>query len=411
MCTWMVLETISYFMRNGSEVFTCCMDMTKAFDLVRHSLLFKKLLHAGLPVIFVRLLLVIYLNQFANVKWNSSYSNIFSLSNGVRQGGVLSAILYCLYVDGLFKELRNSGYGCWVNGNFHGIFGYSDDNMLLAPTVHALQEMLKICEKYANEHNLRFSTDPNPVKCKTKCIAFTKKPKLQLDPLFLCGNSLPWVESFKHLGNTVVNTPNFSKQDINIKRAKFVTKNIELNQEFYFSDPETRFNINQIFNSHYTGSPLWNLFSSEAIRLESSYNRSIKIMFDLPYDTHRHLIEPITDTRHVRIILLKRFMNFIQQIRKSTKMLPKLMLDLIKCDVKSTTGSNLRNILLQTRKVNVDQLDFRDIQQLQYYPTKDDEKWKENLVLEILNARNNNLEVDGFTDSELDEILQHLCSD
>ena len=134
-------------------------------------------------------------------------------------------------------------------------------------------------------------------------------------------------------------------------------------------------------------------------------------MFDLPYDTHRHLIEPITDTRHVRIILLKRFMNFIQQIRKSTKMLPKLMLDLIKCDVKSTTGSNLRNILLQTRKVNVDQLDFRDIQQLQYYPTKDDEKWKENLVLEILNARNNNLEVDGFTDSELDEILQHLCSD
>ena len=174
MCTWMVLETISYFMRNGSEVFTCCMDMTKAFDLVRHSLLFKKLLHAGLPVIFVRLLLVIYLNQFANVKWNSSYSNIFSLSNGVRQGGVLSAILYCLYVDGLFKELRNSGYGCWVNGNFHGIFGYSDDNMLLAPTVHALQEMLKICEKYANEHNLRFSTDPNPVKCKTKCIAFTK---------------------------------------------------------------------------------------------------------------------------------------------------------------------------------------------------------------------------------------------
>ena len=116
MCTWMVIEKISYFMRNGSEVFASCMDMTKAFDLVQHSLLFRKLIRAGLPDIFTRLLLVIYLNQFANVKWEHSYSNMFSLRNGVRQGGVLSAILYCLYVEGLFKELRKSGYGCWING-------------------------------------------------------------------------------------------------------------------------------------------------------------------------------------------------------------------------------------------------------------------------------------------------------
>ena len=54
------IETISYFLRNGSEVFSCLMDMTKAFDLVKHSLLFKKMLEAGLPDIFVRLLLVTY---------------------------------------------------------------------------------------------------------------------------------------------------------------------------------------------------------------------------------------------------------------------------------------------------------------------------------------------------------------
>ena len=53
MCTWSVVETISYFMRNGSDVYTCCMDMTKAFDLVKHSLLFSKLLDAGLPLIFL----------------------------------------------------------------------------------------------------------------------------------------------------------------------------------------------------------------------------------------------------------------------------------------------------------------------------------------------------------------------
>ena len=63
MCTWSVVETISYFMRNGSDVFTCCMDMTKAFDLVKHSLIFYKLLDAGLPLIFLRLLMFVYMKQ------------------------------------------------------------------------------------------------------------------------------------------------------------------------------------------------------------------------------------------------------------------------------------------------------------------------------------------------------------
>ena len=95
MCTWAVMETIGYFLRNGSEVFTCQTDMTKAFDLVQHSLLFQKLLQEGLSRIFIRILIVIYIFQFANVRWNGILSSIFSLCNGVRQGAILSGILYC----------------------------------------------------------------------------------------------------------------------------------------------------------------------------------------------------------------------------------------------------------------------------------------------------------------------------
>ena len=141
MCTWAVVETVSYFLRNGKEVFGCLMDMTKAFDLVKHSLLFRKLIKTGLSLIFVRMLLFIYVMQSANVKWNGEVSTMFSLANGVRQGGVISAILYCFYVNDLFRILRQRSAGCWVNGYFHGIFGYSDDNFLLAPSLAALQDM------------------------------------------------------------------------------------------------------------------------------------------------------------------------------------------------------------------------------------------------------------------------------
>ena len=67
MCTWLVVETIDYFLRNGGEVFACAMDMTKAFDLVVHSRLLRKLLDAAMPAIVVRLMLVMFLTQHANV--------------------------------------------------------------------------------------------------------------------------------------------------------------------------------------------------------------------------------------------------------------------------------------------------------------------------------------------------------
>jgi hypothetical protein len=47
MCTWAVLETVDWYLNNGSEVFSCAMDMTKAFDLTLHSLLFRKMAKAG----------------------------------------------------------------------------------------------------------------------------------------------------------------------------------------------------------------------------------------------------------------------------------------------------------------------------------------------------------------------------
>ena len=78
------------------------MDMTKAFDNVKHSLLFQKLMDRKIPPIILRFLLYMYQIQIANVRWNGHYSTEFNISNGVKQGAVLSALFYCVYVDDLF---------------------------------------------------------------------------------------------------------------------------------------------------------------------------------------------------------------------------------------------------------------------------------------------------------------------
>ena len=104
-----------------------------------------------------------------------------------------------------------------------GIFGYADDNVLLSPTLDGLQNMLNICEQYAKEHNLSFSTNENITKCKTKCIAFTKKER-DLRSMMLCGNSLPWVKSMHHLGNKIEDKIDGTRQDMREKVTVYPKK-------------------------------------------------------------------------------------------------------------------------------------------------------------------------------------------
>ena len=226
MCTWAATETIDYFLKQGSEVFTCATDMSKAFDLTLHSLMFTKMLNAGVSPILVRLLIFIYSNQLANVRWNGESSESFTVKNGCGQGKVLAAIAYCMYCEELFQTLRRKRSGCWVLGKYRGIFGYSDDNWLIAPSIPALQDMLDTCQEFAVTHNLKFSTDPEPRKCKTKCMAFLKQHR-PLPSLTLCGNPLPWVDKLLHLGSLVSNSIDGGQADMEQKIARYIDRNCQ----------------------------------------------------------------------------------------------------------------------------------------------------------------------------------------
>ena len=412
MCTWLVVETIDYFLRNGGEVFACSMDMTKAFDLVVHSKLLGKLLAASMPAIVVRLLLVMYLTQYANVRWDGAFSVIFSLRNGCKQGAVLSAIAYCVYVNGLFEELRKNKSGCWVGQTYLGLLGYSDDNFLLAPSREALQDMLSICERYAESHGLKFSTDPDPKKSKTRCLTFLQKER-QIKPVILCGNELPWISSCKHLGNTIVDTKtaeagDIRSSDVKKKRAAYIDKNNDLIQEFNFAHPATLNEVNQIQNSHFYGSVLWNLSSEYVRKLEKSWNISVRRMFDLPRETHSYLIEPISETKHVRILMARRFVNFVDTIRKSSKVALRSLLKVIEHDTRSVTGHNLRMIWLKSDAAHIHSLKPSDVS-YDYKEFPAEEKFRVNLIKELIEVKQNKLEVPGFSLDEVDELLQHVC--
>ena len=411
MCTWAALETIDFFMKKGNNVFSVATDMSKAFDLALHSKMFNKMVfdHNVSPV-YVRIMIVVYRNQESNVRWVQDTSVNFPVRNGTGQGRVFAAIAYCLYMEGLFKELRRRRSGCWIQGEFRGIYGYSDDNWALAPSLTALQDMITTMEIYAKSHNLLFSTDPLPSKCKTKTMAFMNK-KTPLRSMMLCGNPLPWVSKIKHLGITVTDQIDGCQEDMVVKNARYIAKNNQLNQEFYFAHSSTKMELNSIYNSHFTGSQCWDLFSAGASKIEASWNRSIKIVHQLPWPTHRRLMTPISQKTHVKTLMMTRLMRFVEKLRNSEKPVLRQLLRLTMKNTQSVTGRNLRGIMLLTRKSKVEDLKEDDVKNIQYHALSSTEQWRIVTIKELLEMKSGERELpEDWSWGELEDVLHVACT-
>ena len=87
-----------------------------------------------------------YTRQSLRVKCGNTVSSEFTVSNGVKQGGVLSPILFAIYTDGLLKRLEETGVGCHISSRFTGALAYADDITLLAPCKSALSILVSVCE-------------------------------------------------------------------------------------------------------------------------------------------------------------------------------------------------------------------------------------------------------------------------
>ena len=411
MCTWTATTVIEHYNRQGSTVYGCAMDLSKAFDLVEWVELFSTLVKKKISPIFLRLLLFIYQNQFCDVKWGSAYSHRFSVSNGVRQGAVSSPLLFSVYINELIVKLRMSGLGCRIDHCFYGCLGYADDLLLLSSSRSGLQAMVKICEVFAEKKHLRFSTNEDSHKSKTKCIIFASKAKDRtgVAPILLNDDPLPWVSEVKHLGN-LLQCENNMKRDIAIKRGKFIGKVNSLLQELHFADPAVLVKLIKIYCTSFYGSSLWDIYSSDVDKLYKSWNVTIRNVFDIPYTSHRYLIEPVSNCPHPKTMISSRFVKFTQSLVSCSKPSVQYLANISKDDNRTLMGRTLSRI---SREINIAKAELSSScvnKSMSYFSVPDDNQWRINIIHGLLDTRSSSLSLPNFNPTEIKVMLDYLCT-
>ena len=389
------------------------LDCTKAFDKCKFDILFEKLVERKLPAVVVRVLMFVYEEQTAWVQWGKEKSRTFGIVNGTRQGSVLSPALFSVYMDDLLLKLRKAGVGCHLGGVFTGVVGYADDLLLMAPSRSAMVTMLKICEDYAGQNNLEFSTDPNPDKSKSKCIFMcghlrrAKPANLQL-----YGVDLPWVPTATHLGNELSWECSMD-QDMKCKRGSFISRSTEVRETFSFAQPNQVLQAVKTYCFDMYGAMIWPLYSAKAQAVFNTWSTCVKLAWGVPRATHTYLVDNLLSAGipSVRASVMARYVKFYEGVRSSSSVEVSVVANLAAADIRSMTGNNLFN-LKKEANMNITRENMgkaREVLLNTRTPVPRQDSWRIGCLKKFL-AQKFQLEARQQSTEVVQDLIDSLCS-
>ena len=311
MCTLALKEVVNYYTSRRGRVYCCLLDASKAFDRVRFDKLFAILQHRDIPAGIIRLLMDMYCRQKVRTVYQGYYSDQFTAANGVRQGGVLSPILFTLYIDVLLERLEESGIGCYVGHEYMGSLCSADDLSLPAPTLVALQRMIEICESYGTEYDISF----NEVKTVGVLFGCRRMQRDNMPQVVMNGEYIKWSDTAKHLGN-IVSADQSDYAEIHAKKCDFIGRTNSILANF---KTIPRAVCSRLFMSqccHLYGCQAWSLDHKMLEPFLVSWRKAIRKLWWLPGQARSALLPLLVGTEPIEDIVYRRVANLYKCIMK-----------------------------------------------------------------------------------------------
>ena len=299
-------ETVASYINRGSMVHAAFLDLTKAFDKVNHKILFKKLIDINVPNFLVNIIVGIYENQSACIKYKDGFSEFWKIGNGVRQGGILSPLLFCVYINELVDKISECKVGTKFGLYVSNIIMYADDLVLLSPSIAGLQILLNNAEKIITRLCLRINYEKSVTMnfCKKNCNF------REIECKFVLPNGiLKHVNETKYLG-FIINRYLEEKPDIERARNKFFSKFNVILRRFNSLSWEVLLYLIKSYCTPFYGADLWiNLDNSSQIlnQFAIGYHKAFKKICNVSSRMSNHFI-----CNQIGIFMFKHYINYLK---------------------------------------------------------------------------------------------------
>ena len=137
-------------------------------------------------------------------------------------------------------------------------------------------------------------------------------------------------------------------------------------------------------------------------------------MWSLPFEAHRYFAEGLGGM-HAYTMLMLRYVKFLNSVKKSPKIAVQYLYQKVKKDVETVTGRNIAYILKLSGYDDIEKINLRDLSEtIKFENIKKEEKWKINMIQEVVNIKKNVLTLDnmddGLDENEFNDIIYYLST-
>ena len=173
-------------------------DFKKAYDRVSRGKLWCSLEEMGIRGKVIDFLKAVYSDMSCVVKVGEEWSEPFGVSCGLRQGCILSPLLFSLYVNSLVSKLKGAEVGVKCGDQLISVLMYADDAVIVAEDEKSMKRGLETLAEWCNE----WAVEINVEKCGV--MHMRRKGVRRTDKKFYVrGEEVRVVEEYKYLGCVV----------------------------------------------------------------------------------------------------------------------------------------------------------------------------------------------------------------
>ena len=344
-CIYALKEIVENHRSLNGSMFMGFLDASKAFDRLKHYLLFEKLIDRNVPGYIIRIMVYWYASQTMYVRWSGILSHGFHVANGVRQGGILSPFLFNVYIDDLSIALSACHTGCYVSNTIMNHFMYADDLVIFSPSSVGLRALIAVCEQYGISHDIRFNHKKSAIMiCRGHYMKNVYPPLYTLN-----GEVIKEVDSVRYLGH-IISSNGKDDKDIMRQCQQLYARGNVLLRKFHMCSMDVKV---KLFNTYcspmYTAQLWWNHTVYSFHRLNVCYNNILRRLLRRPRYCSASGLFAECGIPNCKAVIRSLIYKFMSRLNESTN---DVILAILSSDIRWT--SRIRRYWVKTLYVHHD---------------------------------------------------------